>query len=95
MVNQSGMADVVFDEDGETVYLRDVVYEVASNVWVKGTINADRTKITVPMGQYLYWDENGEYGMVLQWMSTNVETTTDEEGNEQNVIHRNNRRGRH
>ena len=71
MVNQSGMADVVFDEDGETVYLRDVVYEVASNVWVKGTINADRTKITVPMGQYLYWDENGEYGMVLQWMSTN------------------------
>ncbi len=86
MVNQSGMADVVFDEDGETVYLRDVVYEVASNVWVKGTINADRTKITVPMGQYLYWDENGEYGMVLQWMSTNVETTTDEEGNEQNVM---------
>ena len=86
MVNQSGMADVVFDEDGETVYLRDVVYEVASNVWVKGTINADRTKITVPMGQYLYWDENGEYGMVLQWMSTNVETTTDEEGNEQKVM---------
>lgn len=86
MVNQSGMADVVFDEDGETVYLRDVVYEVASNVWVKGTINADRTKITVPMGQYLYWDENGEFGMVLQWMSTNVETTTDEEGNEQNVM---------
>lgn len=86
MVNQSGMADVVFDEDGETVYLRDVVYEVASNVWVKGTINADRTKITVPMGQYLYWDENGEYGMVLQWMSTNVESTTDEEGNEQNVM---------
>lgn len=86
MINQSGMADVVFDEDGETVYLRDVVYEVASNVWVKGTINADRTKITVPMGQYLYWDENGEYGMVLQWMSTNVETTTDEEGNEQNVM---------
>ena len=86
MVNQSGMADVVFDEDGETVYLRDVVYEVASNVWVKGTINADRTKITVPMGQYLYWDENGEYGMVLQWMSTNVESTTDEEGNEQKVM---------
>lgn len=86
MVNQSGMADVVFDEDGETVYLRDVVYEVASDVWVKGTINADRTKITVPMGQYLYWDENGEFGMVLQWMSTNVETTTDEEGNEQNVM---------
>ncbi|MBQ6649523.1 MAG: hypothetical protein IJM66_11830 [Muribaculaceae bacterium] len=86
MVNQSGMADVVFDEDGETVYLRDVVYEVASNVWVKGTINADRTKITVPMGQYLYWDENGEFGMVLQWMSTNVETTTDEEGNEQKVM---------
>lgn len=83
MAEQSGTTDIVFAEDGETVYLRDVVFEVVSNVWVKGTLSADGTKITVPTGQYLYWLEEDEYGMYIQWMSTGVETTTDEEGNEQ------------
>lgn len=86
LTSQQGMADIVFDEDGQTVYLRDVVYDVASDVWVRGTINADGNKITVPMGQYLYWDETEEKGMVLQWMSTGVETQLDEEGNEQQVM---------
>lgn len=80
---QNGMADVVFAEDGETVYLRDPVFEVASDVWVKGTLNADGTKITVPLNQYLYWDENEEKGMTTKWVSTTVITYTDDEGNEQ------------
>lgn len=74
---QGGMADIVFAEDGETVYLRDVVYEVASDVWVKGTLSADGTKITVPLDQYLYWDENEERGMQIKWVSTSVMTYTD------------------
>lgn len=74
---QSGMADIVFAEDGETVYLRDVVYEVASDVWVKGTLSADGTKITVPLDQYLYWDENEERGMVIKWINSSVATFTD------------------
>ena len=83
MAEQSGTTDIVFAEDGETVYLRDVVFDVVSDVWVKGTLSADGTKITVPTGQYLYWLEEDEYGMFIQWMSTGVETTTDDEGNEQ------------
>ncbi len=83
---QSGLADVVFAEDGETVYLRDVVFEVASDVWVKGTLNADGTKITVPLDQYLYWDENEERGMVIKWISTSVSSLVDEEGNDVNVL---------
>lgn len=86
LTSQSGMTDVVYDADGKTVYLRDVVYDVASDVWVKGTLSDDGTKITVPMGQYLYWDEGEENGMVLQWMSTNVETVEDEDGNEQSQL---------
>lgn len=74
---QGGMADIVFAEDGETVYLRDVVYEVASDVWVKGTLSADGTKITVPLDQYLYWDENEERGMVIKWINSSVATFTD------------------
>jgi len=86
ITSQSGMADVVFGNDGTTVYLRDVVYDVASDVWVRGTLSADGSKITVPMGQYLYWDETEEKGMILQWMSTGVETQTGEDGQPQQVM---------
>ncbi len=86
LTDQKGMADIVFDPDGKTVYLRDVVYDVASDVWVRGTLSDDGTKITVPTGQYLYWDETEEKGMVVQWMSTGVETQLDEEGQEQQVM---------
>ncbi len=86
LTEQKGMADIVFDPDGKTVYLRDVVYDVASDVWVRGTLSDDGTKITVPTGQYLYWDETEEKGMVVQWMSTGVEPQLDEEGQEQQVM---------
>ncbi len=86
LTSQKGMADIVFADDGQTVYLRDVVYDVASDVWVRGTLSPDGTKITVPLGQYLYWDETEEKGMVLQWMSTGVETQLDEEGQPQQVM---------
>lgn len=83
IMKQTGTTDIVYDEDGETVYLREPVYDTNSDIWVKGTINADGTKITVPLNQYLYWDENEERGMVIKWMSTGVEQQTDEEGNVQ------------
>ncbi len=86
ITEQSGLTDIVFAEDGETVYLRDAVFEVMSDAWVKGTLSADGTKITVPTGQYIYWLENDEYGMVIQWMSTGVEVITDDEGNEQSIM---------
>ena len=86
LVKQTGLADIVFDEDGETVYLREPVYDTNTDIWVKGTLNADGTKITVPLNQYLYWDENEERGMVIKWMSTGVEQRTDEDGNVQNVL---------
>lgn len=86
IAEQSGLADVVFAEDGETVYLRDAVFEVISDAWVKGTLSADGTKITVPTGQYIYWLEEEEYGMVIEWMSTGVEKITDYEGNEQYAL---------
>ena len=85
-MEQTGMADVVFDPDGKTVYLRDVVYDVVGDAWVRGTLSDDGTRITVPMGQYLYWQEAEEIGMKVMWMSTGVETQTDEEGNEQQVM---------
>ena len=51
--NQSGFAEVVFAEDGTTVYLKDPISYLKYGSWVKGTLSADGTTITVPLGQNL------------------------------------------
>ncbi|MBP3738833.1 MAG: hypothetical protein J6I72_07270 [Muribaculaceae bacterium] len=81
-ISQSGMTDVVFAPDGTTVYLRDAVFDVVSDAWIKGYLNEDGTKITVPTGQCIYWDESAERGMMVYWMSTSVSIPPGEENPE-------------
>ncbi len=62
---QYGKVHVVYDPDGETVYIFDIVAGTFGNIWswVKGTVSGD--KITVPLGQYINYQ--GDYGLVLAW----------------------------
>lgn len=79
VAKQEGKAKVVFAEDGETVYFQDPIYGVGTGNWVKGTLNGN--KITLPLGQYLSYNEDSEYGLVLARMSTSVEEgEPDEDG---------------
>lgn len=69
---QMGVVSMVYDPDGTTVYIKDLVYEDGNGAWVKGTIA--NGKVTVPLGQYTYTyydDETGEYkyGVFLTWGS--------------------------
>ena len=74
--NQSGTANIVYAPDGETVYLQDPIYGLKQGTWVRGTISGN--KITVPLGQYIYW--GGSYGMILKWgsVNTSAQFTADE-----------------
>ena len=51
--NQGGFAEVVFAEDGTTVYLKNPISYLNYGSWVKGTLSADGKTITVPLGQNL------------------------------------------
>ena len=62
---QKGYGYVFYDEDGETVYMRDPVYGWNnSGYWIKGTKSGDQ--LTFPLGQYIYWDENF-LGLKTSW----------------------------
>ena len=49
--SQTGFAEVVFAEDGETVYLKDPYCNYRFNNWAKGTISGNT--ITLPLGQVI------------------------------------------
>ena len=55
--------NVVYAPDGQTVYIQDPVYLISTGVWVKGSVNGN--KITVPLGQYIYYEE--DFGVITAW----------------------------
>lgn len=66
LAEQDGIAYVYYDADGSTVYMRDPVYSApVTGKWVKGTISGN--KITVPLGQYLYFSTNNYIGLQTAW----------------------------
>jgi len=71
---QDGMAmQIVFAEDGKTVYLQDPIAMYTDGVWVKAELSEDGKTITMPLFQYLgYWDAYG-YGIITAWVDVTVE----------------------
>ncbi len=70
---QTGRVKVVYAEDGKTVYIQDILcYAEGTGVWVEGELSDDGLSIAVPLGQYVAYNEEYGYGVVLTWGSTEV-----------------------
>ena len=82
-----GKMNVVFGKtdgalDGK-VYIQNPMWWLdGNNTWVEGTYDWMTGLITIPVGQYLSWDEESEYGVQLMWGSTYVYQDVDENGEE-------------
>lgn len=81
---QKGKLDVVIN--GKEAYIKNPSWYLndylnKNNIWVNGTYDEVTGIINIPMGQYIYWeeDEDGGYGIQMMWGSTYVYT---DEGNE-------------
>ncbi len=70
---------VAFAPDGE-VYIQNPAWYLDSyGSWVKGTYDQTTGIITIPTGQYLSWNKDYGYGIMLGWGSTYVYTLGDDE----------------
>ena len=70
---QTGRVKIVYADDGHTVYIQDIMcYGEGQGVWVVGELSEDGLSITVPLGQYIAYNEEYNYGVVLAWGSTDV-----------------------
>ena len=68
---QSGRVKVVYADDGKTVYIKDpLCYAEGVGAWVEGELSDDGLTISVPLGQYVYYDFDYGYGLILAWGST-------------------------
>ena len=61
---QTGLLSVVFADNG-VVYLEDPVSGYAWNCWVEGSLSADGTTITLPVGQYIDYLRTFDIGTIL------------------------------
>ena len=70
---QVGQVKLVYADDGQTVYIQDpLCYGEGVGAWVKGQLSDDGLTIRVPLGQYVSYNEEYDYGLVLAWGSTMV-----------------------
>ena len=70
---QQGRVKVVYADDGQTVYIQDpLCYGEGVGVWVQGQLSEDGLTISVPVGQYVAYNEEYGYGLILAWGSTMV-----------------------
>ncbi len=70
---QTGQMKITYAPDGKTVYLLDpLAYGEGTGVWVRGELSDDGTTITVPLGQYVAYNEDYGYGLILAWGETTL-----------------------
>ena len=72
-----GAMQIVFAEDGKTVYLKDPVSQAAANSWVKAELSDDGKTLTMPLNQFIIYYADYGYGLITAW----VDVTVDESGN--------------
>ena len=73
-VTQDGIAtEMVFSDDGKKAYFKNIISHAATDTWVEGDVSDG--KITVPLGQLVYWFDGG-YGLQLALVEVKGNITT-------------------
>lgn len=63
--DSENVVNIVYDNDGQTVWIQDICAYLDFDTWVRGTISGN--KIHVPLGQFISWYDAGGYGRILAW----------------------------
>ena len=75
---QDGTIDLIFADDNK-VWFKNILYSSGDNYgdsYVYGTLSADGSTITVPMGQSIFYSDSYSADIVLAWGTTVVEGTS-------------------
>ncbi len=83
MTEIDGDLYIAFNEDATKAYIQNPLWWMDSyGTWVEGDFDVNTGIITVPVGQFLTWSDEAEYGVQLMWGNSYVYLDTDENGEE-------------
>ena len=71
-----GAMQMVFADDGKTVYLKDPISQAVANTWVRAELSDDGKTLTMPLNQFIIFYDEVDYGLITAW----VDVTVDEDG---------------
>ena len=74
---QSGLVNVVYSEDDNTVWMQNPLSTFANDAWIVGEATNGGTTLSFPAGQYLTYNANYGYGICLGYVQpdfSNVST---------------------
>ncbi len=71
-----GAMQMVFANDGKTVYLQDPISQAVAGTWVKAELSDDGKTLTMPLNQFIIFYDDMGYGLMTAW----VDVTVDEDG---------------
>ncbi len=63
-----GAMQMVFADDGKTVYLKDPISQAVANTWVRAELSDDGKTLTMPLNQFITYFDEVEYGLMTAWV---------------------------
>ncbi len=72
-----GAMQMVFADDGKTVYLKDPISQAAAGTWVRAELSDDGKTLTMPLNQHIIFYDDEGYGLITAWINVGI----DENGN--------------
>ena len=72
-----GAMQMVFADDGKTVYLKDPISQAAAGTWVRAELSDDGKTLTMPLNQFIIFYDDYGYGLITAW----VDVAIDDNGN--------------
>lgn len=72
-----GAMQMVFADDGKTVYLKDPISQAAAGTWVRAELSDDGKTLTMPLNQHIIFYDDYGYGLITAW----VDVAIDDNGN--------------
>ena len=72
-----GALEIVFAEDGKTVYLKDPISQAAAGTWVRAELSDNGKTLTMPLNQHIIFYDDEGYGLITAWINVGI----DENGN--------------
>ena len=67
-----GAMQMVYADDGKTVYLQDPLSQAAAGTWVRAELSDDGKTLTMPLYQHIIYYDDVEYGMITAWVDVTV-----------------------